>query len=60
MSFNVTIIGDNIMESNEQFQLNITSNSLPDRVTISNPSQITVTIVDNDSKLMLQLYLYKQ
>ena len=48
------------MESSEQFQLSVTSNSLPDRVTISNPSQITVTIVDNDSKLMLQLYLYKQ
>ena len=49
VSFDVPIISDNILESVEQFQLSI-SNSLPDRVIVSNPSQTIVTITDNDGK----------
>ena len=49
VSFDIPIIGDNILESVEQFQLSI-SNSLPERVIVSDPSQTTVTITDNDSK----------
>ena len=48
--FNVTIMDDNILESNETFQLSITSSSLPNRVTVNNLSVVNVTIVDNDRK----------
>lgn len=47
----IAIVDDNIMEMNEQFQLTI-SNSLPDRVTISDPSQTIVTIRDDDGNLV--------
>ena len=50
MAFNISIIDDNILESDEQFQLNITSHFLPNNVTIGGPSQTNVTILDNDSK----------
>ena len=53
VSFNVTIMNDNILESNEIFQLSITSSSLPNRVTVNNSSEVNVTIVDNDRKLLL-------
>ena len=53
VSFNVTIMDDNILESNETFQLSINSSSLPNRVTVDNPSVVTVTIVDNDCKLLI-------
>ena len=46
------ITDDNILESNERFQLSIISSSLPNRVTVDNPSEVTVTIVDNDRKLI--------
>ena len=47
-SFNIPILDDNVLENDEQFQLSIIFNSLPDRVTISDPSQTTVTIRDDD------------
>ena len=48
--FGVPINNDNILESNEQFQLHIVPKSLPDRVIVSNPSQAIVSITDNDGK----------
>ena len=63
VSLNVTIINDVLLENNETFQLSINSSSLPNRVTVDNPSVATVTIVDNDSKLILFVYynlLYDQ
>ena len=51
-SFIVTIMDDNILESNERFQLSINTSSLPNRVTVDNPSEVTVTIVDDDCKLI--------
>ena len=48
-SFEVPITRDNILETNEQFQLNI-ENSLPDRVTPGNLSQAIVTIKDDDGE----------
>ena len=48
-SFEVPITRDNILETNEQFQLDI-ENSLPDRVTPGDPSQAIVTIRDDDSE----------
>ena len=53
VSLDVTITDDRILESNERFQLSINSSSLPNRVTIDNPSVINVTIVDNDGKLLI-------
>ena len=50
-SFNVTIKGDRNFEEHEIFQLNIIPSSLPDRVTISNPSIVNVTIMDNEREL---------
>ena len=57
--FDVFIIGDNVLERNEQFQLNIIPTSLPDRVTISDPSKATVTIKDDDSELKRLLFNWK-
>ena len=51
--FDVPINNDNILESNEQFQLRIVPKSLPDRVTVSSPSQTIVSIIDNDGELSL-------
>ena len=51
-SFNLMIISDNILESNEEFQLTITSKSLPDRVSFGDPSQTIVTIIDDDGELV--------
>jgi len=53
VSFSVTIIDDRILESNETFQLSINSEKLPDNVTINDPSSITITIVDDDCKLLV-------
>ena len=47
-SFAVPIMDDKIMESNEKFQLSIISNSLPDRVIVTDYSNTIVTITDND------------
>ena len=52
-SFNIPITDDNILENNEDVQIEINVSSLPSRVSVSNPGQATVTIVDNDSKIIL-------
>ena len=46
--FNVSITDDNVLEDDENFLLTIDTSSLPNNVTVDNPSQATVTIVDND------------
>ena len=48
--FSVAIKEDELFERNENFTLSINSSSLPNKVTITNPDQATVTIVDNESK----------
>ena len=58
VSFNVDIIDDAILENNETFELSINSNTLLDRVIINNPSKVTVTIVDNDGKLIINMMIY--
>lgn len=47
-SFNITINDDTISEGNESFTLTIDPTSLPDGVTLFNPSSTIVTIVDDD------------
>ena len=53
VSLDVTIMDDNILESNERLQLSINSSSLPNRVTVDNPSVVTVTIVDTTGELIV-------
>ena len=51
--FDVMINDDNILEGNENFNLTIMASSLPSRVSIGNPAQATVTIVDNDGNYII-------
>ena len=50
--FNVIIMNDNILESNEKFVLTVDPSTLPSnsRVTVGIPSNSTVTIIDNEGK----------
>ena len=50
--FNIPINDDNILEGLEDFILTINPSSLPTGVSVGNPGQATVTIVDNDRKLI--------
>ena len=54
MSFNITVVDDKILESDESFYLNI-CNMLPDRVTVGDINQTTVTIKDNDGECVILL-----
>ena len=49
-SLNVSIKDDKMFEGNKNFTLSINSSSLPNRVTVTDPDQATVTIEDNESK----------
>ena len=49
--FSVSINDDNIFEDNENFNLTINS-SLPTGIMVGNPGQVTMSIVDNDCKLL--------
>ena len=51
-SFAVAIINDNMLEDNENFSLTIINSSLPTGVILDAVSQTTVTIVDDDGKLI--------
>ena len=52
-SFIVVIGNDHSKEDNETFNLNISTSSLPSSVTVGDPSQTTVTIVNDDGKYRL-------
>ena len=47
---NVSIVDDVISERNESFNLLINASSLPNKVSVGDHDQATVTIVDNDGK----------
>ena len=47
--FNISITDDMILEHNESFMLTIDP-SLPTDVSVGNPDQITINIMDNDRK----------
>ena len=53
VSLDVNIMSDRLLESDEMFQLSINSSLLPNRVIVGNPSEVTVTIVDNDRMLFI-------
>ena len=48
-SFNVTIFDNNHLENNEIIYFTINSSSLPDNI-VSDPSEVTMTILDDDCK----------
>ena len=48
VKFTVTIMDDNILETDETINLAINSNMLPSKITQANPDRAVVTIVDND------------
>ena len=56
-SFNVSLTDDNIFERNEKFMITIDPSSLPSNVTVGDPDQVTVTIVDNDGKYFIPKYI---
>ena len=49
-TFNVPIVGDNVLEGNESFVLVINDSSLPGHVIRGSSRTVTVNIVDDDSK----------
>ena len=49
-TISIAITDDDIFEGNENFTLTIDSDSLPSFVTIRNPGEATVTILDDDRK----------
>ena len=50
-SFDVSIVNDNILESDENFTLIVSSSSISDtRVTVGSPSDSTITIMDDEGK----------
>ena len=48
--FNVSVTDDHIFERNEIFMITIDPSSLPNNVTVGDPSEATVTIMENDGK----------
>ena len=50
VALDVSIVDDNVLEGNENFDLSVNVSSLPSKVNIGDPDQATVTIVDNDGK----------
>ena len=46
--FDVSIMNDTTIESNENFTLAIIPESLPEQIKIEIPDRTTITIVDND------------
>ena len=57
-SFNVSIRNDNLLELDETFELVINTSSLPIDVTVGMPARATVTIVDDDSKYIMQIRIF--
>ena len=51
VSFNVSLINDNVFEANESFILTIDSSSLPSGVLVQPDCMTVVTIVDDDGEL---------
>ena len=54
--FNIPINNDEIYEINENFTLTIDPSTLPTDVSVGSPGEATVTIVDDDRKLIYYYY----
>ena len=49
-TFDVPIVGDSVLEGNENFTLVINDSSLPSHIIRGSPRNVAVNIVDDDSK----------
>ena len=58
MSFNISILDDDVLEDNENFTLTINTDSLPDGISTDNPSKVTVIIRNDDSKYTQYILYY--
>ena len=56
--FDVEIFDDNILEATENFTLTINRSSLPTGVTVGDPGQATVNIVDDDIGNFIKSYCH--
>ena len=52
MPFKISVTDDSILEEDENFILTISHFSLPNSVTIGDPSLTIITIMDNDRKFL--------
>ena len=57
-AFDVPIVGDSIIESDESFLLAINQSSLPSHVIRGSPGTATVNVVDDDSKSLNVKIIY--
>ena len=54
--FDVSIVNDNVLESDENFTLTVNSSSISDtRVTVGSPSDSTITIMDDEGKWIIKV-----
>ena len=53
VTFNLSIVDDNIFEGTETFTLTIDSFSLPSKVSLQTGCMLMVTIVDDDGELLI-------
>ena len=53
VTFNISIITDNILEGDEVFYLRIGSSSLPNNVTVGRLNTTTIVILDDDRKYFI-------
>ena len=54
-SFDIAITQDSILENNETFTIAVDPSSLPSRVFLGNPRDVTVTIVDDEGMLIIKM-----
>ena len=50
VSFNISILDNDILENDKTFILTIDHSSLPNNVDVGTPNETEITIVDDDSK----------
>ena len=55
ISFDISILDDNILEENEDFYLIIIAESLPNDIILGDANMSRVTIVDDDSESLAYL-----
>jgi len=56
--FDIFINDDNILEENEIFSLTIDSGTLPDHIVVDTSHEVTVIILDNDGKYIINSHGY--
>ena len=53
VTFNLSVVDDNVFEGTETFTLTIDSISLPSKVSLQTGCMLMVTIVDDDGELLM-------